>query len=145
MRIKLVMTAVAACMALAGCATPYQEPGFTGGVTARKEADGTWLILAAGNANTTVEATSDYTFVKAAETVKSQGFTCFDIVGQYAAMEDVSMGSQYGTMDFKKPDARLRIRIREDLKTCDDKVNADAIIARLSAKVRNPKSYLRKD
>jgi hypothetical protein len=119
--------------------------GLTGGVTANKEADGTWLILASGNGHTTVEAMSDYTFLKAAEIVKSQGFNCFDIVGQYAAMEDTSMASQYGTMNFKKPDARLRIRIREDTRVCGDDTNAESLIARLEPKVKNPKSYNRTD
>jgi hypothetical protein len=29
----------------------------------------------------------------------------------------ILLGSTYSTMNFKKPDARLRVRIREDLKT----------------------------
>jgi hypothetical protein len=145
MTMKRNAIALAMCLAAAACATPYQESGLTGGVTAHKEADGTWLILAAGNGYTSVEAISDYTFLKAAETVKAQGFVCFEIVGQYAAMQEDTMPSQYGTMIFQKPAGRLRIRIREDLKTCDDATNADAIIARLKPKIKNPNSYHRED
>jgi hypothetical protein len=141
MKPHLAAFAIAACIFAAGCATPYQSPGLTGGVIAKKEADGSWLVLAAGNGSTTVEAISDYTWLKAAETVKAQGFVCFEVIGEYAAMEKDSMPSQYGTMVFDKPAGRLRIRIREDLTSCDAKFNADAVIARLRPKVANPRSY----
>jgi|SRR5215510_918364 len=133
--------AILICVVLSACATPYQSPGFTGGVIARKDADGTWLILAAGNGHTTVEAISDYTYLKAAETVKAQGFVCFDIVGEYAALREETIPSQYGSNTFLKPEGRLRIRIREDNPSCDEKTNADALIARLGPKVKDPKAY----
>jgi hypothetical protein len=136
---------LALAFALAGCATTYGGMGMTGGVTADHQADGTWLVLASGNGYTTTEAMSDFTFLKAAEITKEQGKNCFEIVSQYAAMEDTSMGSQYGTMNFKKPDARLRFRIPDDLQTCDDNANAEKLIARLGPKVKNPKSYKRED
>jgi hypothetical protein len=128
---------------LASCATGYQSPGLTGGVQATFQPDGTWLILAVGNGYTSVEAVRDFTYLKAAEVVKSEGALCFEVVGQYAAMEEESMPSQYGTMNFRKPDARLRIRIRADLKTCPDETNADAIIARLHDKVKDSRNYSR--
>jgi hypothetical protein len=141
MRKAGICAALAATISVSGCATGYGDMGLTGGVTAKAESDGTWLILAAGNGYTTVEAISDFTFLKAAEVTKAQGAVCFEIVGQYAAMEDESMSSQYGTMNFKKPDGRLRIRILKNTTICDDKTNADALIARLGPKVKDPKAY----
>jgi hypothetical protein len=136
---------LAVALALAGCATTYGGMGLTGGVKADHQADGTWLVLASGNGYATVEAMADFTFLRAAEITKEQGANCFEIVSQYAAMEDTSMGSQYGTMNFKKPDARLRFRIPENLQTCDDNANAEKLIARLAPKVKNPRSYKRED
>lgn len=131
------------CVALGACATGYQSPGLTGGVSATAQSDGTWLILAVGNGYTAVEAVRDYTYLKAAEVTKEQGASCFEIVGQYAAMEEETMPSAYGTMRFRMPDARLRIRVRPDLKTCGDDTNADSIIARLRDKVKDTRNYSR--
>jgi hypothetical protein len=133
----LTLAAIASCTA-----TPYQEAGLTGGVTARKEADGTWLILGAGNGYTSVEALRDYTFLKAAETVLAEGQTCFEIVAQYAAMEEETMGSSYGTNVYEKPRARLRIRILENVSACEEN-NAETLVAELRPKVADGSAYPR--
>jgi hypothetical protein len=137
----LLLTAV--CVLAAGCNTHYGDVGPFGGVSANKEADGTWLIVAIGNARATVEEMSDFTFLKAAEVAKQQGANCFEIVSQYAAMKDVSIGTQYGVNNYQQPDARLRIHILDADKTCDEKTNADLLIARLRPKVNDPKAYKR--
>jgi hypothetical protein len=67
-------------MILGGCATPYQEMGFTGGVAAQRMTTDTYRIVARGNAYTGSIAIQDYTLLKAAETTKQAGATHFAIV-----------------------------------------------------------------
>jgi hypothetical protein len=75
MRITLSMLLV-----LAGCATPYQELGFMGGVEAQRMTADTYRIIARGNAYTRGTDIQDYTLLKAAETTKAAGATHFAII-----------------------------------------------------------------
>src|SRR5215467_11206208 len=67
-------------LALGGCATPYQEMGFTGGVAAQRMTADTYRIVARGNAYTGGTAIQDYTLLKAAETTKQAGASHFAII-----------------------------------------------------------------
>lgn len=64
---------------LAGCATKYQEIGFTGGVAAQQVTADTWRIVARGNAYTGGARVQDFVLLKAAETTKAAGGTHFVI------------------------------------------------------------------
>jgi hypothetical protein len=68
------------CIALSGCATKYQEMGFTGGVAAQQVTADTWRIQARGNSYTNNATVQDYVLLKAAETSQAAGGTHFQIV-----------------------------------------------------------------
>lgn len=84
----LVMFAV-----LGGCATKYQEMGFTGGVAAQQVTADTWRIQSRGNAYTGAATVQDYVLLKAAETTQSSGGTHFQIVSS----ADASRASTFVT------------------------------------------------
>jgi hypothetical protein len=65
----------------AGCATKYQEMGFSGGVTAQQVTADTYRIVARGNAYTSGTAIQDFVLLKAAETAVAAGATHFGIIG----------------------------------------------------------------
>jgi hypothetical protein len=66
--------------AFGGCATPYQNMGFMGGVEAQRMTADTFRIVARGNAYTGGTAIQDYTVLKAAEATKAAGGTHFAII-----------------------------------------------------------------
>lgn len=65
---------------LAGCATPYQNMGFSGGVSAEQITANTFRISSRGNGYTGSNAVQDYLVLKAAETTVQQGGTHFIVV-----------------------------------------------------------------
>ena len=65
---------------LGGCATPYQDMGFRGGVEAQRMTADTYRIVARGNAYTAGTAIQDYTLLKAAEATKAAGATHFAVI-----------------------------------------------------------------
>lgn len=65
---------------LAGCSTPYQEIGFTGGVEAQQMTSNTFRIVSRGNGYTSGTTIQDYAVLKAAETTKRNGGTHFAII-----------------------------------------------------------------
>jgi hypothetical protein len=86
--------AVVVCLglALAGCATRYQEMGATGGVTAAQMTDDLWRITARGNLYTDAATIQDHVLLKAAETTVAAGRTHFVIVGKHDAGRGGSSG-----------------------------------------------------
>ncbi len=72
---------IALCLLLAGCSTPYQELGLTGGVASQRITATTYRIKSRGNGYTDRATVQDYTLLKAAETTKAAGGTHFMIVG----------------------------------------------------------------
>jgi hypothetical protein len=81
------------CIALAGCATKYQDMGFTGGVAAQQITADTWRILARGNSYTNSATVQDFVLLKAAETTQAAGGTYFQIV----SAADASRASTFVT------------------------------------------------
>lgn len=71
-----------AAVAFAGCATKYQDMGFSGGVAAHQMASDLFRIEARGNGYTGRNVVQDYMLLKAAETTKSNGHTHFRVVDQ---------------------------------------------------------------
>ena len=83
----------ALCAALGGCATKYQEMGFSGGVAAQQITADTWRIQSRGNAYTGASTVQDYVLLKAAETTQAAGGTHFQIV----SAADASRASTFVT------------------------------------------------
>jgi hypothetical protein len=75
-----ILGVVMLCAALAGCATKYQEMGFTGDVAAQQITADTWRILSRRNAYTASTTVQDYVLLKAAETTQAAGGAYFQIV-----------------------------------------------------------------
>jgi len=75
-----ILGIVVLCAALGGCATKYQEMGFTGGVAAQQITADTWRIQSRGNAYTASSTVQDYILLKAAETTQAAGGTHFQII-----------------------------------------------------------------
>jgi hypothetical protein len=67
--------------ALAGCATKYQDMGFSGGVTAQQITENSYRIVSRGNGFSDSTTIRDYALLKAAETTKQTGGTHFVVVG----------------------------------------------------------------
>jgi hypothetical protein len=73
-----VSTIVAACiLGLSACATPYQEMGFTGGVSATQLTSDTFQIVASGNGYTSTATIERYALRKAAEVTVANGYDLF--------------------------------------------------------------------
>lgn len=68
------------CLTAGGCATKYQDMGFTGGVAAQQMTADTWRIQARGNGYTNASTVQDYVLLKAAETTQAAGATHFQII-----------------------------------------------------------------
>ena len=75
-----ILVALVGLALLCGCATKYQDMGFTGGVAAEQITADTWRIRARGNAYTNSSTVQDYVLLKAAETTQAAGGTYFQIV-----------------------------------------------------------------
>lgn len=65
---------------IAGCATPYQEMGFRGGVSASQIDETTLRISGRGNAKTDAATIQNYVLLKAAEETTKRGYDLFLIV-----------------------------------------------------------------
>ena len=77
-KMRLLLTGL--LLLLSGCATPYQEMGFSGGVSAAQMTDTTFRISGRGNGYTGSTVINDYVILKAAETTVQHGYTHFVVV-----------------------------------------------------------------
>ena len=78
---------------LSGCATKYQDMGFSGGVSAQQMTANSFRIASRGNGFTGRSQVQDYTMLKAAETAKQHGATHFAIISS----DDASRVDQFVT------------------------------------------------
>jgi uncharacterized lipoprotein YajG len=69
-----------AALALAGCATPYQPMGATGGYSELKLNEDTYLVTVAGNGYTSADRAQKIALLRAAELTIQSGFQRFIIV-----------------------------------------------------------------
>jgi hypothetical protein len=90
--------AIAAALLTAGCATKYQDMGFTGGVAAEQMTADTFRIKSRGNAYTAGTTVQDHVLLKAAETTKANGGTHFVLISAADASSAVEVSSP-GTMN----------------------------------------------
>lgn len=95
-----ILAAVAVAGALAGCATPYQEMGFLGGVEGVRITGDTAQITARGNAYTPPEIIQRYALRKAAELTVNAGYDLFEIQGEQNQTRVGSTSTGYATGDW---------------------------------------------
>jgi hypothetical protein len=67
---------------LCGCATKYQDMGFTGGVAAEPVMTDVYRIIARGNGYTSADKVQDFTLLKAAETTIAAGGNYFVVLSE---------------------------------------------------------------
>jgi hypothetical protein len=65
---------------LAGCATPYQSSGATGGFKELQLQTDIWRVSYSGNGYTTYETVQTYWLYRCAELARSQGFDGFQVL-----------------------------------------------------------------
>jgi len=75
---------------LSGCATTYQQKGFTGGYSETQLAPDVFRVNFAGNAHTSSERAQDFALLRAAELSLERGF-------RYFALLDESSSSKLST------------------------------------------------
>jgi hypothetical protein len=93
MTISMRITVLTVALMLAGCATPYQEMGLLGGVSAARIDEHTVQIRAQGNGYTDVAKIQTFVMLRAAEETVKDGFDGFQIIGaQDATRVNVTPG-----------------------------------------------------
>lgn len=131
-----LFTILALGLALAGCATKYQEMGFSGGVAAQQITADTFRISARGNAYTGSTTVQDYVLLKAAETTKAAGASHFVLIsaGDAARVSyNITAPSQYSPGSVNsvvKPgqDAYIRVLRLAPGQQVQGAISADEII-----------------
>ena len=78
----LVAIGCASLVLLAGCATPYQSTGFTGGYSETQLAPDVFRVYFRGNGYTSGERAEDFAMLRAADTCLQHGFTCFALLDE---------------------------------------------------------------
>jgi hypothetical protein len=77
---------VAITLLLAGCATPYQESGLLGGVSATRVSEDTFQVVSKGNGFVDPATLQTYALRRAAETTVLYGYDVFE----FASVQDSS-------------------------------------------------------
>jgi hypothetical protein len=131
MAIMKVALAAVALLLLSACATPYQDMGFLGGVTATQITADTFQIAARGNGYTSADVIERYALRKAAETTVGAGYDLFLLgaardrtrVGSVTtASANVYGGSAYGsatTFRIVKPGETVMVKMFKGAKPAD--------------------------
>lgn len=129
---------------LAGCATPYQELGALGGVSAAQTGKDTFRISARTNGYTDPAAAQDFVLMKAAETAQQHGATHFSIIDEsdvtrtgYAVAGSVAMRIRYPSQD-----TNIRIfSLRSGEKPPTNAYVAEDTIRYVSPRLKNPQRF----
>lgn len=97
------------CLFLAGCATPYQTQGLTGGFSETQLDQNVFRVSFRGNAYTSSERAADFTLLRSAELAIENGYGYFIIVdtekysqtGAYTTpTTSYTTGSVHGSGDY---------------------------------------------
>ncbi len=75
---------ILAIIILAGCATPYQEKGLTGGFSETQLDENVFSVTFRGNGYTSRERVADFTLLRSAELTLQHGYTYFAVVNASA-------------------------------------------------------------
>ena len=74
--------AVCICVALSGCATPYQSTRFSGGFSETQISSNVFKVYFRGNGYTSDERAEDFTLLHSAELADAHGFAYFIVVDE---------------------------------------------------------------
>jgi len=94
---------LALLLGLTACSTPYQEMGFTGGVSATQIDGNTYRITAMGNGATALDDIQNYAMMKAAETTLAAGADYFVILASADRSSELTIstpGTATSTTNF---------------------------------------------
>lgn len=75
--LKIMAVAFLAVITVAGCATPYQQRGLTGGFSETQLAENVFEVRFRGNGYTSSERASDFALLRSAELTLEKGFKYF--------------------------------------------------------------------
>jgi hypothetical protein len=128
-------------LVLAGCATPYQETGILGSVTANRTGGDTYRISARANAYTDPGSVKDFVLLKAAETARQNGATHFAVLDRddvtrrsYAVAGNVGV-----PLSFPAEDIEIRLfSLKPGQKAAPDTYVAEDVIRHVGPRVRRP-------
>lgn len=131
-------------VALAGCATPYQEMGALGGVSAAQTGNDTFRISARTNGYTDPAAAQDFVLMKAAETAQQHGATHFAIIDEtdvsrtsYAVAGNVAIRAR-----FPSQDTNIRIfSLKPGQKPPPNAYVAEDTIRFVGPRLKNPQRF----
>ena len=128
-------------LTLLGCATPYQDTGLLGGVTAAPTGSDTFRISARANAYTDPGAVKDFVLLKAAETAKLRDSTHFAVLDRddvtrrsYAVAGNVGI-----PFSFPAEDIEVRLfSLRKGQSAPPNTYVADDVIRHVGPRVKRP-------
>jgi len=135
-----------ACLVLAGCATKYQEKGFTGGYEELQLSADTFRISVSGNGYTSTTRAENIAMLRAADLTMQRGYERFVILSgnvsqQYAGSTDVTINRVGNTLvasggeEIRKPGGSITVRLIAK----SDPGFATALDARMIAAQLRPK------
>ncbi|MDD9811183.1 MAG: hypothetical protein OXU71_05650 [Gammaproteobacteria bacterium] len=109
-RLKTIAAAFFATIAVAGCATSYQQRGFSGGFSETQLAENVFEVRFSGNGYTSSERASDFALLRSAELSLERGFRYFVVDDnendRQIAINTVTTSSGANTYSTSKPGAR---------------------------------------
>jgi len=109
-RLKTIAAAFLATIAVAGCATSYQQRGFSGGFSETQLAENVFEVRFSGNGYTSSERASDFALLRSAELSLERGFRYFVVDDnendRQIAIDTVTTSSGANTYSTSKPGAR---------------------------------------
>jgi len=109
-RLKTIATAFLAAIAVAGCATSYQQRGLSGGFSEMQLAENVFEVRFSGNGYTSSERASDFALLRSAELSLERGFRYFVVDDnendRQIAINTVTTSSGANTYSTSKPGAR---------------------------------------
>ena len=77
--LKKISLLCAAAALLSGCATPYRQEGFLGGLNETQVGPNVWRISFQGNGFTTTERAEDFVLLRGAELALKNGYSYFGL------------------------------------------------------------------
>lgn len=100
MNIRATATYLGLAILFAGCATPYQPMGFTGGYADTQLAPDVFRVSFSGNGATSSDRAQDFALLRAAEICLTHGYKYFAVISaadQSRTQLHVMPGSSYTT------------------------------------------------
>jgi len=109
-RLKTIAAVFLATIAVAGCATSYQQRGFSGGFSETQLAENVFEVRFSGNGYTSSERASDFALLRSAELSLERGFRYFVVDDnendRQVTIDTVTTSSGANIYSTSKPGAR---------------------------------------